>query len=103
MLVQALMCVNFMGPLAVINHLFNFVAPAAAVALMLVLCGRFFGARASSSVSVLRQWVVVFGVGVLVLAAGLALWGRDGKMLTYAALVVAMASCQWVLVRGWKG
>ena len=37
-----------------------------------------------------------------VLAAGLVLWGRDGKMLTYAALVVACATCQWVLVRGWK-
>ena len=31
------------------------------------------------------------------------LWGRDGKMLTYAALVVACATCQWVLVRGWRG
>lgn len=91
-----------MGPLDITNHLLNFMAPAAAVALVLVLCARFVGARAPSGVSALRQWVVVFGVGLLVLAGGLALWGRDGKMLTYAALVLATASCQWVMVRGWK-
>ncbi|MNV44752.1 hypothetical protein D3C71_1365210 [compost metagenome] len=102
MLVQALMCVNPMGPLAVANHLVNFIAPAAAVALVLVLCGRWVGARAVSGMSAGRQWVVVFVIGVLVLGGGLALWGHDGKMLTYAALVVATASCQWVLVRGWK-
>ena len=39
---------------------------------------------------------------VAVTLAGLVLSGRDGKMLTYAALVVACATCQWVLVRGWK-
>jgi hypothetical protein len=52
--------------------------------------------------SVWLRWVILFAVGVAVLAAGLVLWGRDGKMLTYAALVVACATCQWVLVRGWK-
>jgi hypothetical protein len=29
-----------------------------------------------------------------VLVAGLVLFGRDGKMLSYAALVLASASCQ---------
>ena len=52
--------------------------------------------------SVWLRWAILFAVGVAVLAAGLVLWGRDGKMLTYAALVVACATCQWVLVRGWK-
>ena len=37
------------------------------------------------------------------LLAGLWLLGRDGKVLTYAALVLATASCQWLLQRGWKG
>ena len=91
-----------MGPLDITNHLLNFIAPAAFVALLVVLCGRFVGARAPSGASALRQWAVVFGVGLIVLAGGLAVLGRDGKMLTYAALVVATASCQWVLVRGWK-
>ena len=96
------MCVNSMGLFAITNHLLNFMAPAAAVALVLVLCGRWVVARGPSAMPVWRQWLVVFVVGLLALAAGLAVGGRDGKMLTYAALVVATASCQWFLVRGWK-
>lgn len=91
-----------MGPLDILNHLLNFVAPAAFVAQLLVLGGRLLGAK-GGALAGWRQWAVVFVVGLVVLAAGLALWGRDGKMLTYAALVVATATCQWVLVRGWKG
>ena len=45
---------------------------------------------------------ILFGVGVAVLVAGLVVLGRDGKMLTYAALVLACATCQWFLVRGWR-
>lgn len=44
-----------------------------------------------------------FAVGAAVLAAGLAVWGRDGRMLTYAALVLACASSQWLWLRAWKG
>jgi hypothetical protein len=36
------------------------------------------------------------------LTAGLLLFGHDGKMATYAALVLAAALCQWLLLRGWK-
>lgn len=97
------MCVNSMGSLDTINHLFNFMAPAAAVACMLVLCGRWMGVRGGALPSGWRQFFVVFAVGLLALAGGLALFGRDGKMLTYAALVVSAATCQWVLVRGWRG
>ena len=92
-----------MGPLDVANHLLNFVAHAAAVALVLVLSSRLVGSRSASAMSVWLRGLILFAVGVAVLAAGLVLWGRDGKMLTYAALVVACATCQWVLVRGWKG
>ena len=91
-----------MGPLDILNHLLNFVAPAVFVALLLVLGGRLLGAK-GGTLAGWRQWAVVFVVGLVVLAAGLALWGRDGKMLTYAALVVATATCQWALLRGWKG
>lgn len=93
---------QFMGPLDILNHLLNFMAPAAFVALALVLCGRLFGAN-GRALAGWRQFTAVFAVGLVVLAGGLALWGRDGKMLTYAALVVAAATCQWLLVRGWKG
>ena len=99
-----------MGPLDIANHLLNFVAPAAAVALVLVLGGGLIGSRSPLALAWWLRLGIVFAVGVavlaaglVVLAAGLALWGRDGKMLTYAALVVATATCQWALVRGWKG
>jgi len=48
------------------------------------------------------QWGVQAAVGAAVLLAGLWVFGRDGKMLTYAALVLAGASCQWLLQRGWR-
>ena len=38
----------------------------------------------------------------MVLVAGLVFFGRDGKMATYAALVLAIASSQWLLLRGWR-
>jgi hypothetical protein len=41
-------------------------------------------------------------VGVAVLAAGLWFFGRDGKMATYAALVVAVATCEWIGRRAWR-
>lgn len=91
-----------MGPLDVFNHLLNFAAPASAMALLLVLSRRFIHSKAAS---MLPGWLhagVVFGVGLATLLVGLVVWGRDGKMLTYAALVVACATCQWILVRGWK-
>ena len=38
-----------MGPLDIANHLLNFVAPAAAMALVLVLSGRLVGSRSASA------------------------------------------------------
>jgi hypothetical protein len=38
-----------------------------------------------------------------VLVAGLAWFGRDGRMATYVALVVVCGSAQWWLLRGWRG
>jgi hypothetical protein len=43
-----------------------------------------------------------FGVGAGVWVGGLVLLGRDGMMATYAALVVGMATSQWVLTGAWR-
>lgn len=91
-----------MGPLDIVNHLLNFVAPAFALALLLGLLARFFVGKPVPSLAWWAQIAIVFVVGVATLVAGLVWGGRDGRMLTYAALVVACASCQWVLVRGWR-
>jgi hypothetical protein len=89
-----------MGPLDILLHLLNFAAPALAVALGLALAARLFRLDRSG-----RAWWVLaainFIAGLLVLAAGLWYFGRDGKMATYAALVLVVASVQWLSARAW--
>ena len=86
-----------------LNHLFNFMAPAALLAVLLVLLSRlFFGFFRSKRPFVQAWWVqtaIIFIANIVVLTAGLLLFGRDGKMLTYAALVFGSALCQWWLLR----
>ena len=86
------------------DHLLNLVAPAAVVALLLVLLASFFGRFLSTKKpvdqSIWAQAAIIFIVNLLVLIAGLVLFGNDGKMATYAALVLAAAACQWILRRG---
>ena len=48
------------------------------------------------------QWLLDFGVCALVLLAGLWLTGRDGKMATYAALVLACATSHGLGQRIWR-
>ncbi len=88
------------------NHLLNFIAPAACVALLLVLLTRLSFGLFGSKQPLARAWwaqaATILIVGVVILTAGLLAFGRDGKLMTYAALVLGAALCQWVLVRGWK-
>lgn len=92
-----------MGPLDALNHLLNFAAPAAAMAVLMVLGGRIFDSKSGASHAAWAQVAIQFAVGCAVLLAGLMVLGRDGKMFTYAALVLACATCQWVLGKGWRG
>lgn len=89
------------------NHLLNFMAPAAFVALGLVLLARvfarFFVSKPPLVAGLCAQLAIVFVANVLVLATGLVFFGNDGKMATHAAMVLVAAVCQWVLWRGWKG
>lgn len=88
------------------NHVLNFLLPAAAVALILAslsrLLGRFLGGKGGASTSWGAQVGILFVVNVAVLVAGLLVFGHDGKMATYAALLVCAATAQWWLLRGWK-
>jgi hypothetical protein len=88
------------------DHLLNFLAPALSVALFLVLSSRIFGrswlSKRPLTQSIWAQAAIIFVVNAVVLAAGLVLFGNDGKMATYAAMVLAAAVCQWVLGRGWR-
>ncbi len=88
------------------NHLLNFMAPAAFVALALVLLARifarFFRSKRPVVAGLWAQLAIIFIVNLLVLAVGLVFFRADGKMASYASLVLAAAACQWVLWRGWK-
>mgnify|MGYP007068781578 FL=1 len=88
--------------LSALNHLLNFVAPALSLPLLLWLPARLALGRPAGAPPWWMQWLVQAGVGTGVLVAGLVLFGRDGKMLSYAALVLSCASCQWGLQRGWR-
>jgi hypothetical protein len=81
-----------------INHLLNFLAPAALLAFLLALCSRLFAGFFRAKDAPVAPWpvqaMVNFAIGTGVLMAGLLLFGRDGKILTYALLVLATAASQ---------
>lgn len=91
-----------MGFFALLNHAINFVAPALWLALCLPLLSRFFMKKRPVAHTLKAQAAIHFIVGVVALLLGLALFGRDGKMLTYLALVLSGATSQWVMFKGWR-
>ena len=85
------------------DHILNFLAPAAGVAIILMLLARIFSrflvSKQPSGLSIYAQTAIIFIVNVAVLVAGLVLFGNDGKMATYAALVLGSALTYWLLQR----
>ncbi len=82
-----------MSPFDLLLHLLNFIAPALVVGTLLPLLAWLVGPRS-------RGWLAQAALnslaGAAVLATGLWFFGRDGKMATYAALVVVCATSQWL-------
>lgn len=88
---------------AFIVHLANFILPALVVAGLLtpgVVGWRGLRLSGSQGRRLWRVWMVLSLVGVVALAAGLVGLGRDGKMLTYAALVLSQGTIAWWQSRG---
>lgn len=85
------------------NHLLNLIAPAAALAVLLVLLSRvwrlFFQSKGKVAQAFTAWVAIIFIVNVTVLLAGLVVFGHDGKMATYAAMVLAAALALTVLQR----
>jgi len=75
-------------------HGLHFVLPAGGMAAVLALALAWpFGRRAAQPAwRWLRVWGVFTALGVAVLVVGLWWWGRDGRMATYATLVVVMGT-----------
>ena len=88
-----------MGLLALLNHAINFMAPALWLALLMPLLSRILIRKRPVALTLLAQVAVLFVAGCGLLTAGLVLFGRDGKMLTYLAMVLGIATTQWWLQR----
>ena len=91
-----------MSVLDFLIHVLSFVAPAVFVAVALAAGARLAWRKKEH----LLPWYGMAGVnallGIVVLAMGLVLTGQDGRMATYAALVLALGSCQWLMSGGWR-
>ena len=92
-----------MGPLDLLNHLANFAAPALWMAVMVSLLAMIFVKKGAGAPGIRAQVAINLIVSLLTLVLGLWWFGRDGKMATYAAMAVACATSQWVMLRAWKG
>ena len=88
-----------MGPIDQINHLLNFLAPALAVGFVLAVCGPFILGKKLAGSALLLQTGINFVIGALALVVGLWFFGRDGKMASYAAMLVCCALSEGLLQR----
>ena len=85
-----------MSPLDAIWHALNFCAPALGVAVLAASMAKLLWRHELAVVPWHRLAIWAALAGVAVLIGGLIAFGRDGKMLTYGALVVATALALWV-------
>ena len=84
-----------MGPIDALWHLLNFFAPAFGVGLLTALVAKLLWRRSLKSASLKRLSAWAITGSALALLAGLIVFGSDGKMLTYGAMVLACALSVW--------
>ena len=97
----ALHQLNRVSFLELLRHGAGFLAPALVVAVLVATAGRLVLPASGRG-----PWWLSLGLnalaGAAVLATGLWYFGRDGKMATYAALVLVGATVQWLSGRAWR-
>ncbi len=86
-----------MGASYAVWHLLNFFAPAVGVGLIASTLAKVLWRRDLQAVRWARLALWASAVSALVLIAGLVVFGRDGKMATYAAMVTACGLALWVV------
>ena len=87
-----------MGPLDALMHLGNLFFPAVALATLAAALAKLLWRRELAPVSFKRLALPAAMVCAVVTLAGLVAFGRDGKMATYAGMVLACAFTLW-----WRG
>ena len=88
-----------MGPIDALWHLLNFLLPAAGLALLAAALAKLAWRAELRGVAYRRLAAWGSGANLLVQVGGLMLFGHDGRILTYAAMVVATALA--LLWAGW--
>jgi len=87
-----------MGPVDALWHVLNLFGPALGLGLIAPTLAKLLWRRELAAVGwqALAKWVA--GAAALVTLAGLVITGRDGKMVTYLAMVATCAGVLW-----WRG
>jgi hypothetical protein len=87
-----------MGPLDALWHLANLFAPAVLMGALSAVLAKALWRRDLRQVAWSRLALAACVAAALATVAGLVIFGRDGKMATYAAMVAASAITLW-----WQG
>ncbi len=87
-----------MGPLDALMHLGNLFLPGLALGALAAALAKLLWRRELAPVSFKRLAVPAALAAAAVTLAGLVVFGRDGKMATYAGMVLACALTLW-----WRG
>ncbi len=82
-----------------LNHLLNFMAPAAWLALVMPFVARLLFAKTLAAPAMWAQVAINFVVSLAALGFSLWYFGRDGKMAGYAGMVLLCATSQWLMQR----
>jgi hypothetical protein len=77
------------------GHVLGLLMPALGVSVVLMAAPRLWPRAAKGRWRFKTEALALVGSGVLVLLGGLVLFGRDGKMLTYTALVLVLGTLAW--------
>ena len=83
-----------MGFIDTVIHLANFLMPALTVAFVLALFGPLLVRKRPGAPTVLAQTAINLVAGVTALLMGLWFFGNDGKMASYAAMLLLCAAAQ---------
>lgn len=81
-----------MTPLDLVWHLLNFMAPAVTLATLTVVLAKLVWRQALRGMSWRRLWLFAVGAAAAAGLVGLVVTGRDGKVSTYGAMVLACAA-----------
>jgi hypothetical protein len=77
------------------GHLLGLFLPALGVSSVLIALPRLWPKSTKGRWRLKTEALTLVGSGMLVLLSGLVVFGRDGKMLTYTALVLVLGTLGW--------